>query len=104
MENIEEKRFWVDDFTYEDFVDFLDGWQVLYFNYKGKDYMFEPFTEGYLLADPIVYYKNGGFPDDPIGQYPESFQAKNADEFLSMPFLEGRTVKEAWNDIKIWDF
>jgi hypothetical protein len=104
VEEIEKNRYWVDDFTQELLKEFLDENQVFYFQFEGRDYLIEHYVNGFLIADPIPYYENGGYPNNPKYQDPMSFKAKSTNEFLDLPFLEGRTILEQWDKIKFWNF
>ncbi|MDO4670533.1 MAG: hypothetical protein Q4A67_03570 [Aerococcus sp.] len=104
MGEIDQSRYWIDDFTEDLLEEFLDESQVIYFQFQNKDYLIERYTDGFLIADPIPYYKNGGYPRQPQYQYPESFKAKTVDELLALPFLDGKTIYEQWKDIKFWNY
>lgn len=104
MSEIDENRYWVDDFTKILLREFLEDGQVLYFQFQNRDYLIEKFTNGFLIADPIPYYENGGYPNDSRYQYLESFEAKTAEKLLNLHFLEGKTIVEQWDDIKFWNY
>ena len=95
---------WVDDMTKDLFLEFLDECQVLYFQFKGQDYLLEMYKDGMLIADPYLYYENGGLPNNLDFQYPMSFQAKTVEEFLKLPFLEDKTILEQWDNIRFWNY
>ncbi|MFD1440592.1 hypothetical protein [Lacticaseibacillus hegangensis] len=104
MNKADEPRDWVDDLSKDLFLDFLDENQVLYFTYKNHDYLIEMYTDGMLIADPYPYYEDGGWPDHKDFQYPMSFTAKTVDEFLKLPFLDGKTILEQWDNIRFWNY
>jgi len=104
MDENNRQRFWVDDFTQALFEEFLDEGQLIYFQFQDKDYLIERYSDGFMIADPFPYYENGGFPDNPEFQYPYSFSAKTVQDFLKLPFLDGRSVFEQWDSIKFWDY
>ena len=95
---------WVDDMTKELFLELLYEYQVLYFQFKGQDYLLEMYKEGMLIADPYPYYENGGLPTNLDFQYPMSFKAKTVDEFLKLPFLEDKTILNQWENIRFWNY
>lgn len=104
MDEIEKYRYWVDNFTQDLLKDFLDENQLIYFQFEGHDYLVEHYIDGFLIADPIPYYDNGGYPNNLKYQYPMSFKAKNVEEFLSLPFLDGKNIIEQWDNVKFWNY
>jgi hypothetical protein len=97
-------RDWVDDLTKELMVDFLEEGQMLYFQFKNRDYLIEQYVDGFLIADPIPYYNNGGYAADPRFQYPGSFQAKTSEEILALPFLDNKTMLQQFDEIRFWNY
>jgi hypothetical protein len=95
---------WVKEPDKEDIIEMLETSQPIYFQFQGKDYLLEMYQEGVLIADPIPYYDNGGYPNNPKYQYPMSFKAKTVEEMLGLPFLAGKTLFEAWDSIKFWNY
>lgn len=87
------------------FLTFLDENQLLYFTYNQHDYLLEMYKkDGMLIADPYLFYENGGDANQPEFQYPMSFKAKTVDEFLKLPFLDGKTMLEQWDNIRFWNY
>jgi len=88
--------------TLEEFI--ICG-QPFYFQFRGRDYLVEAFSEtGYIIVDPNPYYEDGGWPDKPDFAYPYHKEAKTADEFLKLPFLDGKTIFEAFDELKFFDY
>jgi hypothetical protein len=40
---------------------------------------------------------------DDRGQYPESRQAKTPDEFKALPFIDGKTIIECFDELHFYD-
>ena len=95
---------WVESPEKDDIIEMLETSQPIYFQFQNADYLIETYVEGVLIAEPFLYYKNGGFPNDPKYQYNESFKSKTVNEFLNLTFLDGKTLFEQWDNIRFWDF
>jgi len=76
----------------------------LCFTYKKKDYYLEYFNElGWIIVEPKSYWEAGGYPDKAPVVYPMSGKAKLIDELLVLPFLDGKTMFERFNELKFFD-
>lgn len=97
-------RYWFSLDKKEDLIRDVEDYAMLYFEYKGRDYVVEHYVEGYLIADPIPYYLDGGFPEHLEFQYPMTFQAKTPKELLELPFLDGKTMLEEFDKLRFWEW
>ncbi|MDR3257722.1 MAG: hypothetical protein LBT17_02890 [Mycoplasmataceae bacterium] len=95
---------WVLEPEKNDIIEMLETAQPIYFQFQGQDYLLETYDRGILIAQPFLFYENGGFPDKKEFIYPQSFQAKNVKEFLELPFLDGKTLFDQWNNIRFWNY
>jgi len=105
MKNI---RDWYDETTQDQIRDFLDVSEPFFFRFRGNDYHIERFIEGVAIRRPVYAYDENlrqmcyaiGFPNS---DYPESFKAKSIEEFLCLPFLDGKTLFERFDELLFFD-
>ena len=95
---------WVKEPDYEDVLEILDTAQPVYFQYASHDYLIIGYVEGFLIVEPFKYYEEGGFPNDTKASYPGNFEAKSLEEFINLPFLDGNTFKNIFNEIKFFNY
>ena len=80
------------------------SWQRIYFQYEGKDYLVEnQGNAGFIIVEPFLFEEEGGFPQKTKAAYPYHLQTKTVDEFLLLPFLDGKTLFERFNDLRFFD-
>jgi hypothetical protein len=104
-----KKYCWVEKMSRDELLEFIGIGDGFAFQYKGKDYFvqgefFDTDAKGnvgcYFIQDPNIQEDGSWGKDIP---YPESQLATDKKEFLSLPFLNGKTILEAYNDINFFD-
>ena len=105
MENIVSyNKVLVDDMSKDILEDFITTGQPFYFEYQDRDYLVEAFSKtGYIIVDPFPYYADGGWPDKMDFAHPYHKEAKTADQFLNLEFLDGKTIFDRFDDLRFFD-
>ena len=105
MENIlGYTRIWADDMKPEILEEFIIPGLPVYFQFRGSDFLVEAFNEtGYIIVDPFPYYRDGGWPDKFDFAYPGHLEAKTAEEFIMLPFLDGKAIFERFDELRFFD-
>jgi hypothetical protein len=84
--------------------EFIISGQPFYFCFREKDYLVEAFYEiGYIIVDPFRYYKISGRPEKTDFAHPYHTEAKTAEEFMALPFLDGKTIFERFDELRFFD-
>lgn len=81
----------------------IDTHDRFYFQYNNEDYLVEGFDVGYIIVEPFLYDDEGGFPTKTNAAYPGHLQAKTPEEFAALPFLDGKTLFERFDELKFFD-
>jgi hypothetical protein len=89
--------------TQEDIKNLIEIGQDFYFQYRGNDYFVESGGSGYLIQDPRINIKGGSDPDLDYIDYPGHEKAKTPEEFIALPFLDGKTIFERFDELKFFD-
>jgi hypothetical protein len=76
--------------------------QPIFSQYKGNDYFVERGKNGYLIQDPRVAAE-GISGDVPCDDYPGNKAARTAEEFMALPFLDGKTIFERFDELKFFE-
>jgi len=101
---VNTEKFWLDATTFDNIDTMIDCGEPFYFQYKGKDYLIEGFIEiGYIIVEPTLYYKEGGYPEKTEAAYPYHLQAKTPKEMMALPFLDGKTIFERFDELRFFD-
>jgi len=89
----------------EDIADTIWRGDALLFQYKSKDYFIESGgrKNGYLIQDPLYEHWS-----DPTGQlpyidYPGCGEAKTPEEMMDLPFLDGKTILERFDELRFFE-
>jgi hypothetical protein len=94
----------VDNFDRSFLEEFIISGQPFYFSFREKDYLIEAFYEtGYIIVDPFRYYKISGEPEKTDFAYPYHSEAKTAEQFMSLPFLDGKNIFERFDELRFFD-
>jgi hypothetical protein len=103
------KYHWV-KMTRNELLEFIDIGDPFCFRYDGKDYFiqghnFDGEAKGrvgfYYIQDPIV--RDNGSHGYTESHYPESMKAKSSEDLLTMPFLDGKTIFERFDELRFFD-
>ena len=79
-------------------------WQRITFQYNFKDYLVEnQGNTGFIIVEPYLFEEEGGFAEKTNAAYPGHLLAKTPDEFLALPFLDGKTFFERFDDMRFFD-
>lgn len=101
---IPTKRDFYENVVPDNIIYMIESGEPFYFRYNDHEYLIEGFADlGYVIADPEPYYGAGGWPEKDIGIYPCHLQAKTADEFKELPFLDGKTVFERFDELRFFN-
>jgi hypothetical protein len=98
----EEKYSWVTA-TEEIIKEFIIMGDAFFFQYRGKDYFIERGRMGYLIQDPQINNEGISDPNSDYTDYPGHEKAKTPEEFMTLPFLDGKTIFERFNELKFFD-
>jgi hypothetical protein len=98
------KRDYYENVPPDSIMEFIESGEPFYFEYDGKEYLVEGFFDlGYVIASPAPYYAAGGWPEKNFGTYPSHLQAKTVQEFMALPFLDGKTIFERFDELRFFD-
>jgi hypothetical protein len=90
---------WLDDTERADIQEMIENGEEFFFRFQGKNYYIERRENGYLIQDPAwdtynrFAYKN----------YPENETAKTPEELMVLPFLDGKTIFECFDELRFFD-
>jgi hypothetical protein len=96
-----KKYYWTPPATKKQVADCLRLWQGFCFRYNEKDYAIERHNDGIVIRDPQVDHA-GCVRKEKATSYPESRKAKTPEEFLSLPFLDGKTIFEQFEQLRFF--
>jgi len=75
------------------------------FTYRGKDYYLESRGDfGWVIVEPYSFIKSGGFPDKAPIAYLGNGLAKTPEEMKNLPFLDGKTIFQRFNELQFFDY
>jgi hypothetical protein len=92
------RRFWIEDMKKSDLEELLENGESFAFQYANKDYFIDPGPNGYLIVDPCVGKQISNYPP-----YPESEMAHSVEELRKLPFLDGKTMSERFDDMRFFE-
>jgi hypothetical protein len=104
-----ENRIWLDDFSKDSLEDYISALQPFCFQYNGRDYLIEAFgarrnsSLRFIIVDPVPYYEDGGWPEKYDFAYPGHLEAKTPEEFKALPFIDGKTIIECFDELRFFD-
>lgn len=96
------QKIWEGSIDCDVLEDFIVSGQPFYFRYCGNDYLIEA-DSGYIIVDPFLYYQDGGRSDKFDFAYLYHKEAKTAEEFMKLPFLDGKTIFERFDELRFFD-
>jgi hypothetical protein len=91
------------DMTREDLDYVIDSCDAFTFMYKGKDYLIEGDRRGFIIQDPRVGHNYSDSQDFPYLDHPGHEQAKTPAELRALPFLDGKTLFERFDELRFYD-
>jgi hypothetical protein len=89
--------------TPEDLDETIDTCQAFTFMYKGKDYLIEGDRRGFIIQDPRVGLNKRDPKAYPCLDHTGHEQAKNPAELRALPFLDGKTLFERFDELRFYD-
>jgi hypothetical protein len=96
---------WVTNNTQDHIDDMIDMGDPFYFQYDENDYLIEGYIDsGFMIVEPFLYYEEGGWPKKTKAAYQGHLEAKTPDEFKKLPFLDGKTLFERWDELRFFDY
>jgi len=103
-QSINTEKFWLDETTQSDIEEMILCGEPFYFQYRDKDYLIEGFGDlGYAIVDPYPYYEDGGWPEKSDFAYPFHLHAKTPEQMMSLPFLDGKTIFERFDELRFYE-
>jgi len=104
MSSISKISYYFKD-TLPNLIELINCGEEISFEFRNKNYHLEYYgIRGWIIVEPITYYNNYTDLDNPLIKYPMSEMAHTTNELLKLPFLEGLTIEEAFNEIKFFEF
>jgi hypothetical protein len=98
-----DKRHWVADEDPEHIREMIQIGDAIFFQFRGRDYFIER-GNGYLIQDPQI--GTDGQPSiggNPYTNYPGHLEAKTPEELIALPFLDGKTIFERFDELRFFD-
>ncbi|MDR2957528.1 MAG: hypothetical protein LBU61_05020 [Coriobacteriales bacterium] len=89
---------WV-EMSLEDLDEFIEIGDTFSFNYNNKDYIIEGANFDVEAKGRVGCYVIG----DESTEHPDSRKAKTPNELKALPFLDGKTILEAFDELKFFD-
>jgi hypothetical protein len=83
--------------TRENLIEIIEMGDCFCFQFRGKDYL----IDAYEIQNPDVQ-EDGSFGENPT-LYPESSKVNNSTELFTLRFLDGKTILEAYDELKFFD-
>jgi hypothetical protein len=87
--------------------EFIESGQPFYFTFRGQDYLVEGFSDRgnveFIIVEPKLYSSEGGWPEKTDAAYPGHLEAKSPKELMSLPFLDGKTIFERFDELQFFD-
>jgi len=90
--------FWA-DMSLEDLEEFLNVGLAFCFRCNDKDYYIQGVSFDVEAKGRVGFY----FIENESGEYPESEQAKTPDEFKALPFIDGKTILERFDELRFFN-
>jgi len=89
----------------DDLLETIETTLPFFFRYKNNDYLIERLNDdGYIIVDPDRYYRNSPLFDPDNHTYAGHLQAKTAEEFIALQFLDGRTIFDAFDELRFFNY
>jgi hypothetical protein len=100
---MKNSRLWYPDTEKEDIEEIISTGQAFGFQYNGKDYFIERGGKGYLIQDPRMGDDGCSQMHLPYIDHPGHEQAKTPEELIALPFLDGKTMFERFDELRFFD-
>jgi len=101
---MENKNYcWVKNETKDDIEEFIERGDAFFFQFRGQDYFIAWYDGAYQIQDPRIGEDGCSQLDLPYFDYPGHMQAKTPGEFMALPFLDGKTLFERWEELRFFD-
>ena len=99
----DQYRYWYGKLPKSDILEQIETGNAFFFQFKGRDYFIERGRNGYLIQDPRIGHKNDKSQGFPYIDYPGSEEAKTPEEMKALPFLDGKTIFERFDELRFFD-
>ena len=96
---INEKKYYWTEMSPEDFEEFLNVGYGFYSRFNDMDYYVEGFHFDIEAKGRVGYY----YIADENGDHPDNKKAKTPDEFKALPFLNGKTIIERFDELRFFN-
>jgi hypothetical protein len=114
QQNVEEFRVFFEDEDPDNIRSHLETGDPFFFQFRGQDYNIEGFFNqdgtgpGFYIRKPLYTYDESrkGLCYDteyPGSAYPGVLEAKTPEEFMRLPFLDGKTLFERFDELKFFE-
>jgi hypothetical protein len=91
------------DMTREDLEETITRGDVFAFMYNNKDFLVEDGNNGFIIQDPRVGLNKSNPKAYPYLDHPGHEQAKTPAELRALPFLDGKTIFERFDELRFYD-
>ena len=101
MENIQmsnEKYDWT-EMSLSDLDEFLGVGDRFSFRFNNKNYFIQGFGFDNEALGRVGFY----YIENETSEYPENKKAQTPDEFKSLPFIEGKTIIERFDELRFFN-
>jgi hypothetical protein len=102
-EIINGKKYYFAQATKEGIEELIRFGLPFFFQFRGNDYFIERGGNGYLIQDPQVTINGDLNSGLDYTDYPGHKKAKTPEELMALPFLDGKTIFERFDELKFFD-
>jgi len=94
----------------EQITEMINTGDAFYFQYKNADYFIERGAmlqnggAGYLIQDPRVGHRDDLYEEYPYIDYSGCSEVDTPEEMLCLPFLDGKTILERFEELRFFDY
>ncbi|MDR2733783.1 MAG: hypothetical protein LBC99_03950 [Spirochaetota bacterium] len=99
---MQDNRYYLDETTQDDIREMIDSGDAFFFRFRARDYFIERGYNGFLIQDPQIG-EDGNSSDIPYTDYPGHEEARTPEELYALPFLDGKTIFERFDEIRFFD-
>jgi hypothetical protein len=91
-------RIWV-RCSLEHLEEMIENGDAVTFQWQGRDYLIQWSGRGYYIQDPQIEKLFG----TPCTDYPGNEAAKTPEELMALPFLDGKTIFERFDELRFFE-
>ncbi|MDR1015827.1 MAG: hypothetical protein LBL86_12750 [Coriobacteriales bacterium] len=94
-----DESFWYDSADPDNIREITMQGDALLFTYQNRDYFVERGASGFLIQNPHIGSDGLVRNDVPYANYPGHEDAKTPEGFMALPFLDGKTLFERFDEL-----